>query len=219
MAAEGVLLVWLAPEEGSLPAFRTWHHGGGFVSTIPGVTGYSALSAQDEVEEHTPYRFQIAYFVDDVQAITSNIYDNAMATKPNCVKSADWHLYRSLLIEGVKTMPSGSVCVQVGQTPGDDPGVLQDFDQWFRKEHLPMLTKVPGWRAGRRMEFVNHVGGVQREYAAPFIANHRYLPENGLNGPEWQESVHTEWTAKVRGYMIKPNHRRIWTIEKEVLLE
>jgi hypothetical protein len=73
--------------------------------------------------------------------------------------------------------------VQVGHTPREDPAVIQDFDAWFNVEHLPMLSLVPGWRVGRRARLVGRLSGENEEYVAPYLAMHRYLAENGLNGP------------------------------------
>lgn len=219
MSEHGILLVWLEPFDASNAEFHEWRLGGGFLKDIPTASLYSVLKASDAIESHKPYRFQIAYMVDDVNAITSNTYEKALASKPAFLKSTEWHLYQQLISRftpGVLTMPSGSVCVQVGQTPRDDPAAIQDVDAWFNEEHLPMLTLVPGWRVGRRARLLRRVGGENKEYAAPYVAMHRYLAENGLNGPEWQASVHTDWTKTVRDNMVKPNHRRVWEIEKEV---
>lgn len=203
MAGNGILLAWLEPQEAApSPDFDAWRQAGGSLDEIPGVSLYSVLVADDAVEAHKPYRYQIAYVVDDLDAITPDVYEKAIAAKPSCIQSTEWHLYKQLLSHfrpDVTTMDAGSVCVQVGQTPKEDSSVLKDFDAWFEEEHLPMLTKVPGWSVRRRMRFVRVFGTDSKEYAAPYIAAHRYEAENGLNGPEWQASVHTEWTERLYG--------------------
>ena len=91
--------------------------------------------------------------------------------------------------------------------------MISDFHNWYKQEHIETLSKVPGWRRSVRYELVEAYG--TKGGVTPFVALHFYDEINGLGGPEWQASVGTEWTARIKANTAKPHHRRIWTVEEQ----
>ncbi|KAL2004755.1 hypothetical protein VTN00DRAFT_3283 [Thermoascus crustaceus] len=100
---------------------------------------------------------------------------------------------------------AGSVLVAVYSTV--HPGREDELDRWYREEHIPLLSKVPGWRRTRRFVTSSVLKDAEREY----LALHEYDPQNGLGGPEWQASVSTPWTRSVNADVVRAKRRRTYT--------
>ncbi|KAJ9644842.1 hypothetical protein H2204_001304 [Knufia peltigerae] len=222
VSEKGFLLVWLKPAT-AFREFDAWRLAGGFARNIPGVGGYTVQTALDPIDPVKPHRYSITYQVDDLNVITPAVYEAAIAEKPECVQSSEWHLYRQIYYQvkpGMSAiMPGGSVVAQVGQDPEKDEAVIKDNLKWFTEEHVPMLMKVTGWTVGLRGSLVSRIGGEESEFAAAFIAIHRYQPDNGLEkSPEWCAASGTAWSQNVRSHMVRPYHRRVWRIDRDMAI-
>lgn len=81
-----------------------------------------------------------------------------------------------------------------------------DFNRWYTEEHIPMLSRVPGWRRSRR--FVTSVidPAAPREY----LALHEFAAVNGLGGAEHKACVDTPWRTKVMDTAVLERTRRIF---------
>lgn len=84
-------------------------------------------------------------------------------------------------------------------------------DEWYETEHVPMLSKVPGWLRTRR-----YVTGAQEKKVGPteYLALHEYLPENGLDGPEFKAATSTPWNAVIKRDCVKEKRRRVWRLQQ-----
>lgn len=107
------------------------------------------------------------------------------------------------------TPAQGSKLVINGSSPRPDK--VNDYHDWYNKEHGPMLSLVPGWNECQRYRFEKAYGDVE---TASFYGFNYYDEQNGLGGPEWKASTDTEWTRRVRNNHEKPNVRRVWKIER-----
>jgi len=85
--------------------------------------------------------------------------------------------------------------ITVEMQPSDEA----DFDAWYQKEHLDMLSKVPGYRCSKRYKLGVPVGYLTIGSPAPFLAIHEFDFLSGLGGPEAQECNGTEWTKRQIG--------------------
>ena len=65
--------------------------------------------------------------------------------------------------------------------------------EWYEKEHLPMLTSVPGCLGGIRWRRLD--GG-----APNLMATYRFARLGVNERPEWIAGRSTEWTARMRGF-------------------
>jgi hypothetical protein len=71
-----------------------------------------------------------------------------------------------------------------------------DFDAWYRKEHLDMLAKVPGYRCSKRYKFGPVVPVLSLNEAPSYLAIHECDYLEGFGGQEAKELNETEWTVK-----------------------
>ncbi|PWZ03410.1 hypothetical protein BCV70DRAFT_184348 [Testicularia cyperi] len=83
---------------------------------------------------------------------------------------------------------------------------MQDeYNQWFEKEHVPMLAKVPGWRRSRRFTLLdNGVNGTQaqsshKDAVPKTLGLHEYDNTSPESTEEFKAAVKTEWRSKVLG--------------------
>ncbi|QDS69212.1 hypothetical protein FKW77_000686 [Venturia effusa] len=92
-----------------------------------------------------------------------------------------------------------------------DPSKVAEFDKWNEEEHIPMLTKVPGWRRTRRF-VTSHVEPAKDPKQTEFLALHEYAPENGLSGPEFKAAINTPWRNEVFANIIGGKQRRVYSL-------
>ncbi|GAB7341784.1 hypothetical protein MBLNU457_g0115t1 [Dothideomycetes sp. NU457] len=111
--------------------------------------------------------------------------------------------------ENVGSEDEGNVMVAVCLTlkPGRSE---EELDRWYNEEHIPMLTKVPGWRRTRRFKTasIDMKEGTEVEY----LALYDYAKENGLGGPEFQAARDTPWSKEILGNAVSKMHRRVWDL-------
>ncbi|MCJ1442007.1 MAG: hypothetical protein MMC23_002499 [Stictis urceolatum] len=99
----------------------------------------------------------------------------------------------------------GNVLVSVNLLTRE--GKSDDVKAWYEREHIPLLSKVPGWKRSRLflasdVETGDARGshrGRGREGETEFLALHEYAALNGLGGKEFLEAVGTEWSGRVMG--------------------
>lgn len=97
------------------------------------------------------------------------------------------------------------------------PEYEMEFNRWYDEEHVPMLSKVPGWLRSRRFVLADSsVMGTSIEgYKPPckFLALHDYASPDGLDGPEWKAATSTPWREKVFG-KVERIERRVFKVYK-----
>jgi hypothetical protein len=107
----------------------------------------------------------------------------------------------------------GQVNVAVSLTV--DASEEPDLHEWYKVEHIPLLSKVQGWRRSVRYRLVAGSPGPK------FLAVHEYLPENGVrSSPEFTAAVVTDDAKRiVGGCKAKGGNafeRREWVYERTV---
>ncbi|KAL4874446.1 Thiolase, N-terminal domain-containing protein [Aspergillus karnatakaensis] len=114
-------------------------------------------------------------------------------------KSADFEP-----LERVKdTEAAGHVLISNTSTLPADNEKETDLKNWYKEEHIPMLSKVPGWRRSRL--FVTSY--IDSKAPREFVALHEFTPQNGLGGAEHKASMETPWREKVAGYLTSKQRR------------
>ncbi|KAF1811214.1 hypothetical protein P152DRAFT_474826 [Eremomyces bilateralis CBS 781.70] len=107
---------------------------------------------------------------------------------------------------------------------GDDPapvilwveievGDEEDMDQWYRKEHLDMVAKIPGHRRSLRYKAGNKIGGMTQPIK--YLGVNDFDTVDGFGGKEFAESAATEWAKKVKGD-VKAAKMRVFKLERAV---
>jgi len=112
--------------------------------------------------------------------------------------------------------PTTLVAVSVDVPPEHEA----EFHKWYDEEHVPLLSKVPGWLRSRRYILADSgvsgaLPGASAAYKPPlkFLAVHDYSSPDGLNGPEWKTATSTPWRNKVFEN-VKGIERRIFKVYK-----
>ena len=101
----------------------------------------------------------------------------------------------------------GNVLV-VAKVTLKDASKRADYEKWFDEEHVPLLSKVPGWRRTRRFVTSTLEGGRELE----IVALHEYAPANGLDGPEFKAAVNTPWRNEIFDTVVKEKKRRVYEL-------
>jgi hypothetical protein len=221
MGKIGYLRVQLNPKDDTdIETFTKWRVDA--FPDIPGATAKLILTATDPPEETKPYRYENAYEVTDIDAV--NIRHLAAAWKEmsaTFISSMDLILYERLNFSSkeniVAAPPQDTIVVANSLTPENDPTVIQDYHNWYEREHIHTLMAIPGYRLGSRYKLVDHVGD-HMEYTGPFLAVHQYDKDNGLGGAEWMKSIKSDWTMRIDKRMLKRPHRRVFQVESPSIL-
>lgn len=210
----GLVRVWLEPHDSVDEAtFQKWRETA-FLQ-IPGVSNVDYLTATDNEDSSNHYRYENAYTIDDAHAIDEALVNHLRASAEGVIKRSDWQIYERISYDkrddAGERLP-GTVFVTVGMSPIETPENLADYHEWYKQEHMPILSDVPGWRTGSRYRLVVCYGD-HAEFCSPYLAVHQYNEKNGLGGEQWLKSVNSEWTKRVMSNLAAPNHRRVWRLE------
>lgn len=119
----------------------------------------------------------------------------------------DWKGDKWTPMENISAEGQGRVMVSVSffLKPGAS---AEELGKWYEDEHVPMLSKVPGWLRSRR--FVSST--VEPKDEIEYMALHEYEPQNGLGGAEFKAATTTEWTKKIYETIIKERRRRVYNL-------
>jgi hypothetical protein len=83
-------------------------------------------------------------------------------------------------------------------------GTEEEFDQWYREEHLEQVSRMPGWRKSTRFELIFKVQSKDdetKEEAPKYLAIHEF--EDGTEVKRMPREEWTEWTAKMVESAVK----------------
>lgn len=89
----------------------------------------------------------------------------------------------------------------------DVPGALQAVKKWYEDEHVPMLSKVPGWLRTRIFQTSSLDGSEIK-----LVSLHDYAKVNGLGGAEHKASMSTSWREEVFSKCIENKARRTYSL-------
>ncbi|KAK7535088.1 Alpha/Beta hydrolase protein [Phyllosticta citribraziliensis] len=92
--------------------------------------------------------------------------------------------------------------------PGAD---AEEFNKWYNEEHIPLLTKVPGWRQTRRFKsstVVKPLGPQDKIKEVEYIALHEFDSQENVEGPELKACADTPWTHKMKSQFFGSFNRR-----------
>ncbi|PQE31777.1 Alpha Beta hydrolase protein [Rutstroemia sp. NJR-2017a WRK4] len=211
----GVLYVTMQPQD-SLPSaqFHDWYNNehGPLRLRLPFVSNGFRYRATD-ISSSSPAsashpEWMAVYDVTDMSAMNTDTYlrlrGPEVKTEREKQTMAQIKVDRKLFdyitgreIDGYKKVEEigyeeGNVVLAV--TAEIEAEMEEEFNKWSDEEHLPMLSKIPGWRRTRRFVTSSILEGKEgKEY----LAIHEFAPENGIGGPEQQAATSTEWSKKM----------------------
>lgn len=85
--------------------------------------------------------------------------------------------------------------------------ILDEFNRWYEEEHIPMLSKVPGWQSTYRGKLLLLSSKAEQD-TPKYAAFHRYAKENGSDtSEEWKAATSTEWGGKIREAIAKDGRK------------
>jgi pimeloyl-ACP methyl ester carboxylesterase len=102
----------------------------------------------------------------------------------------------------------GRVLVSVGFILKDTPEAEEAIAKWYNEEHIPMLSKIPGWLRTRRIKTSRLEGSSQIIVGAL----HEYEKKNGLGGPEHRAAMSTPWKSDVYDKYVEHMTRRVYEL-------
>ena len=222
MATPGLLWVTMHPRP-SLPAaqFHDWYNTehGPLRLRLPFCTNGFRYRATDGEEPE----WVALYDITDMVELTRETY---LALRGDTIKTprekatmaqiaVDRRLYDTVLEQKAAdykaledtpdTEAAGSVLIAISLTLSD-AAHEEDFTRWYAEEHIPMLTRVPGWRSSRVFVTAAIDPNAPREY----LAVHEYRAQNGLGGPEHKASVDTPWCKRLMTQAVAKSRRRVY---------
>ncbi|KAF9883014.1 hypothetical protein FE257_004327 [Aspergillus nanangensis] len=224
MATPGLLYVTMQPRE-SLPAaqFHDWYNSehGPLRLRLPFCTNGFRYRATDGLEPE----WVALYDITEMEELTRETY---LALRGDTIKTprekatmaqiaVDRRLYDLLqdqkaadykpLEDTHDTAAAGSVLIAVSTTIPADQAKEADLQNWYRDEHIPMLSKVPGWRSSRL--FVT--AAIDPKAPREFVSLHEYKASNGLGGPEHKAAMDTPWRNRLMADTVTDKKRRVYT--------
>ena len=77
-----------------------------------------------------------------------------------------------------------------------NPGDEEDFEKWYREEHLDMLSKLPGYRRSLRFKLGPDTP-LTKESTQPYLAIHEVDNcDKAFSSKEAEAANTTPWTVK-----------------------
>ncbi|KAL4965189.1 Thiolase, N-terminal domain-containing protein [Aspergillus stella-maris] len=98
---------------------------------------------------------------------------------------------------------AGHVLISNTSTLPADNEKEDDLKKWYKEEHIPMLSRVPGWRRSRLFVTASIDPNATRE----FVALHEFAPKNGLGGAEHKASMETAWRNRIAETLTSKTRR------------
>ncbi|KAF8161752.1 hypothetical protein K438DRAFT_306327 [Mycena galopus ATCC 62051] len=100
------------------------------------------------------------------------------------------------------TSPGKHYLVLNGMTPDDV--AEQAFNDWYRQEHIPMLSAVPGWRSSARFRLLSASQNPPR-----YLALHEWEIRDAFETPEFKAARNTPWRTQVVVEQVKKKERHL----------
>ena len=101
------------------------------------------------------------------------------------------------------------------------PELEEDFNNWYEQEHIPELSKVPGWQRTRRYKLDSSIELARGPATTPENPVHNYLTlhesdsDSCITSPESVATLVTPWSTKVL-QEVKAFSGRPFALHKEI---
>ncbi|KAK4139703.1 Alpha/Beta hydrolase protein [Dichotomopilus funicola] len=220
----GMLYVTMQPREGlSLDQFHEWYNNehGPTRLRLPHI--FTNGLRYRSTDGHWP-EFLAAYDVTSMQLLDTPTYTNLRANRSareaatigqvdvdrkffDLVDSQQSPLFvpiESLTDTEAEGLVLVSVEVSLKSDDAEGPVI-----EWYKKEHIPMLSKIPGWLRSRVFRTPSAIEGRGQTRV---ITLHEYTRDNGLDGPEHKAAMNTTWRDEVFSKYIAQKGRRTYEL-------
>jgi hypothetical protein len=102
----------------------------------------------------------------------------------------------------VPSSPGKNYMVINGMTPNDS--AEDAFNDWYVKEHIPMLSIVPGWRSSSRFRLLSATTSPPR-----YLALHEWNSRDAFGTPEFKAATNTPWRTRVVVEQVNQKERHL----------
>ncbi|KAK5169766.1 uncharacterized protein LTR77_005744 [Saxophila tyrrhenica] len=182
------------PETLTPDAFSKWYND----VHIPDVLKTGAVTEAYRYEAIDPIedKYHLAiYSVEDMDGLGEKL--KPVPQDPAIFQNAHFDTRFYKLVQRYESKDSGkdqpSIVLSTEMTPGD----VEDYDRWYRGEHLQDGSKVRGWRRTERYELLQAL----RVDDAPRFLVLFFLDGDEVPMEDMQKAGGSEWTKKVVGGM------------------
>ncbi|KAF9732769.1 hypothetical protein PMIN06_012065 [Paraphaeosphaeria minitans] len=233
----GILYVTMQPKEGLPPAqFHDWYnneHGPGRLRLSFCQNGFryraNDLPASSSTGTQEQPEWMAIYDIEDMDHLTKDVYTRLRKAPVqsqrerdtmkqihvdrcfyDAVEGDEWKADDFKVLEEVQNEGESNVLVAVYLSLKEGEGKEEELAKWYREEHVPLLSKVPGWRRTRR--FVTSYLDLQDGREKVYLALHEYAPHNGLGGPEFKKATTTDWNSKIYENVVASKFRRVYDL-------
>lgn len=227
MANAGILYVTMQPKPSlSLDQFHEWYNNehGPTRLRIPSIFSngfrYSAAAGTDASQP----QYMAIYDVVSMQSLETDTYTclraNRSTREAETISQVDvkryfydlMHTKQSPLFTPIEQLSDGEAMgittVAVEMSLKDVPGAFEEYQSWYKEEHVEMLAKVPGWLRSRLFQ----TSSVEHPGQTVLFMLHDYTKENGLGGPEHKASMDTPRREKVFSTYVGNKGRSTWEL-------
>jgi pimeloyl-ACP methyl ester carboxylesterase len=224
----GILYVTMGPKPGLSPTqFHDWYnneHGPGRLR-LPFIQNGFRYRANDLLiaGEGAP-EWMAIYDVTDMSEMTKEPYIGLRKAPIQSQRERDtmkqitvdrkfydfvrsWEADNFKKLEDVSAEGEKNVLIAVITTLNDEKD-RDEMEKWYVEEHIPMLSKVPGWLRSRR--FITST--VEPRDTTEYLTLHEYAPENGLEGEEFKVATSTPWQKEIMEKIIREKRRRVYDL-------
>jgi len=137
--------------------------------------------------------------------VTRKFYDLV-----NEVKKPDFKELEKVEFEGSKETETVMRAV-LFKLKGSSEDEGKELGRWYDEEHIPLLSKIPGWHRSRRF-VTSSVEPANDPKETEYLALHEYDAANGLDtSAEFKHATNTPWRAKIYDTIIASKARRTYS--------
>ncbi|KAF5357344.1 hypothetical protein D9758_005969 [Tetrapyrgos nigripes] len=159
------------------------------------------ISSTSESEAAVPMFGIFCLYHSSTSVISENFTDEVKCTLESAKSGLglDCRLYSTHSQNPValtNSMPMTHTLVFNAMTPST--ASEQSFNDWYAEEHIPLLSRVPGWLASRRFKLISAT-----MKAPAYLALHAFTSVSAFEQREYEAATNTPWRTEVIGQVIE----------------
>ncbi|KAI0068168.1 hypothetical protein BV25DRAFT_1818545 [Artomyces pyxidatus] len=120
--------------------------------------------------------------------------------------------------------PAKSAPFVVIVSNGVNPGADEEFNRWYDEEHIPLLSKAPGWVRSRRFvlketQVLGREADKYQQVPPKYMCVHEWASQERNGSEEYKHAMTTPWRMKVTELVTGRERREFklygqWTREE-----
>lgn len=200
---KGILYILVSlGQEASTEQVNTWFT----TTTKSNIAGLLAATIYSALDDQKPEHLAVYELSDPSDINLAQILKNARTTHFDSVELRIYSLYSE------KTSPNHAhadvagdngdrVCRTLALHPGPNLPV-QDYNNWYEQEHIPLLSAVPGWLKSTRWVLkeatsFSHAKEQEEKKLSDFLAIHEWESMASFKTEEFKQATNTPWRDRI----------------------